>query len=774
MKRKNFICLIFFLLLINYFCGQYVLAVPAYPFKITVNTTDGLSAEIFMKGDEHQKYAVTTDGYTLLNTSDGWWYAAQSEEGFAVKSNYRLLGEGNESDELKRFKATCPKGITPKYSTNEPINKVLGVRRSKPIGPIVGERRALVILIQFRDLSFKKSRHEFEAMFNALNMHDNGLNGSVRDYYRFASQGQLDYVSDIYGPFTAKNNMSYYGSEESQVVDLCVEAILSLPDTIDYSRYDNDNDKIVDNVHIVFAGYGEEAGAPSQTIWSHEYPHRIALKKEVGYSFAGYSCSPELRGNRGENISHIGAACHELGHALGAMDYYDDNYKVGGEYLGTGQWDVMANGSWNDEGRTPANFNPYVRSAIFGWNSQVVLLGDQHITMPKMIEGNASQTPVYRLDTEVEGDYFLLENRQQESFDAAIPGAGLMIYHVHPDFESYRLTNTINCTHPQGFYPVCSSYSEPSLKSYGNINSNGCPFPGNNHVRTFSSSTSPTAKAWNGSPAKLAINNITISSDSIVSFTTGNIVEPGEPDLPNKKELVYSEDFESGLNDVEIVSVEGSNVWRSYKKGNLVINGELIPTPSEGKGILMLYSPMGNNASESELIGPYIDIESLRDYTISFDICNFAVPGSLTPQFKLIIEDDYEGREYVVYSLNEIKEQWERVVLPLRFIGNHFRYKLNGNIYAGGIFIDNFCVYQNNTASVQSVSLSSGLKYKSIGKGISVESNRICHMKLYSTKGFVYYESDIIPHEPIVVRNVPRGVYILSTDDGEWNKISIR
>ena len=77
-----------------------------------------------------------------------------------------------------------------------------------------------------------------------------------------------------------------------------------------------------------------------------------------GMKIDRYSCTPELRGNRGGGISRIGPCCHEMGHALGAMDYYDTDYTTGGSFEGTGVWDVMAQGSWNNDGITPGTFQP--------------------------------------------------------------------------------------------------------------------------------------------------------------------------------------------------------------------------------------------------------------------------------------------------------------------------------------------------------------------------------------------------------------------------------
>lgn len=694
-------------LLVNFIGISRSFAVPAYPRKVVVSDANGNPVEIFMRGDEHLKYAQTTDGYTLLSDTKGWWYASLVDSNTVIKSDYMLMSKEDETDELRKFKLECPKGIVPKHKLKPETYRTQGVRVVRSNNPVLGERRALVIMMQYRDLVFKKTREDFEALFNQIGYNENGATGSVRDFYKFASQSQLDYVSDVYGPFTAQNPMSYYGAnranggDDMRPLELCIEAVNNLPSDIDYSVYDNDGDGLVDNVHIIFAGYGEEAGASSDAIWAHEYPHRINLKNEIGFSLAGYSCSPELRGNRGTGISNIGVVCHELGHALGAMDYYDTNYGTGGEYLGTGNWDIMAGGSWNDDGRTPPNFNPYVRSTVFGWNNQVVLGADQRISMSQMDINNPKQTVVYRMNTGSNDDYFLLENRQQNGFDAAIPGAGLIVYHVHPYIDRYNNTNTVNATHPQGLYPVCASYSEPSKKKYGNINSGECPFPGSKMVTSFSPDTSPAAVAWNGSAAQVSISNITMNvSDGSVSFTTGDeiIDEPENPDLPIEKELIYHESFETSISgQMAITSIAGKETWRTYAKGDFVMNADYIPQATDGRKILMLFSGKGNLLNESEVISPDIEVEPGSNYTISFNIYCEANPASDIPSFNLFVEDEYG--EYDIFNLKEATKQWKSVELPLTFAGDVFRYKLNGKVYMGGVFVDNLRLYKEEDAT---------------------------------------------------------------------------
>ena len=737
-------------------CGN-VFAVPAYPGKVIVKTASGREAIIFMQGDEHCKYAFSSDGYTLVSDTAGWWYANLSADGKLMKTNHRLaLGE-DETEELRAFKNSCLKSLTPRSPLIVVITRRgMNCNRSATNGSSVnGVRRALVILMQYKDLSFKQTNEDFDALFNELGYDKDGAIGSVRDYYRFASQGQFDYITDVYGPYTSTYNMSYYGTNASvggndaHAVDLCREAMKSLPKDIDLAQYDHDGDGLIDNVHIIYAGYGEEAGAPSYAIWAHEYPHLITMNNEIGYSLAGYSCSPELRGNHGNNISHIGVVCHELGHALGAMDYYDTNYATGGQYEGTGKWDIMAGGSWNDNGRTPPNFNPFVRSMVFGWSLVETLAPSQHIVMPSMMV-DADQSVVYKMETSSEGDYFLLENRQQQYFDAALPGAGLVIYHIHPNIERLSRTNTVNTTHPQGIYPVCASSSDPARKKYGNINSAECPFPGKSNVRTFAADSSPAAVAWNGSSTQVGIYSITQHpSDGSVSFSTSEeaVIDPGEPDTPTEKNLAYKESFESGnTKNITSLSIFGKETWRLYKKGDFVVGSTQIPDAIDGKGLIMLFSQKNSAMSISEARSDKISVEPGKNYVITADIQVVSISSSPTPQLTVYAEDQYG--EYNLFTLNEVTTEWRTIEMPIVFADSTFCYTLHGTIYAGGIFVDNIRLYKEEEVS-----------------SIRQSKNAGNNFEVYHIDGSKASSSDMD------TRNFRHGIYIVKQSDGKTRKI---
>ena len=108
--------------------------------------------------------------------------------------------------------------------------------------------------------------------------------------------------------------MAFYGRNDIQGNDsnpyaLFMEAISNVANETDLSQYDMDEDGVIDNVHIIFAGYGEEAGAQANAIWSHEMTFGSYYEIQ-GMKIDKYSCAPELRGNSGGGISRIGCHCH--------------------------------------------------------------------------------------------------------------------------------------------------------------------------------------------------------------------------------------------------------------------------------------------------------------------------------------------------------------------------------------------------------------------------------------------------------------------------------
>ncbi|MGD2034591.1 MAG: M6 family metalloprotease domain-containing protein [Bacteroidales bacterium] len=501
-------------LILTCFSGQVLIAMPAYPYPVTYTQPDGSKIDIILRGDERIKWAVTSDGYTVLSNKKGFFeYAKLTQDGDMVPSGVIARDPGTRSAPEKAFLSSVKKELT--YSSTQVFKQKVAWENKSAVKeksfPKTGSHKLLCILVEFTDHTFSKSQNDFYNLFNQTDYSEDGATGSVKDYYAEASYGKLDLTVDVAGPYTAVHNRLYYGEndvlgDDMNPRELIAEAIAQADEAVDFSGYDNDHDGYVDGVYIIYAGHGEEAGAPDEAIWAHAW--NISPVVNDGVVISRYSCSAELRGNTGSNISRIGVICHEFGHVMGAPDFYDTDYSgSGGNFKGTGKWDIMATGGWNNGGATPAHHNAFTKTHIFNWAEATELNSDTTLTM---LNAASHDDDFYRFGTITEDEYYLMENRVRTGFDAEIPAEGLIIYHVHKDVLDVR--NRINAGHPQKMYPVCAYTSadpDSTPASYGNINSQECPFPGSGHVTEFSDNTLPGLKSWQGDNSGKILTNIT-------------------------------------------------------------------------------------------------------------------------------------------------------------------------------------------------------------------------------------------------------------------------
>ena len=207
--NKSFIKLILLSTTI-FLLPKTIYAVTAYPNKIKIVTTNGKPNYIYLKGDENFKYALSTDGYKLLCESSVWKYAETDQHGNLVASKFEYVAMEDESNELKQFKTNLNKQPI-QHNTNITKRSSASSANVRTNKPLVGTKHALVVLMQYSNLKYQHSKEDFQSLFNDIGYCKNKASGSVRDYYDFASSGQLEYISDIYGPYTSKYPMEYYG-----------------------------------------------------------------------------------------------------------------------------------------------------------------------------------------------------------------------------------------------------------------------------------------------------------------------------------------------------------------------------------------------------------------------------------------------------------------------------------------------------------------------------------------------------------------------------------
>jgi M6 family metalloprotease-like protein len=489
-------------------------AIPAYPGKLTVTLPNGKQVILTHRGDEH---------FSFFTDEEGNAYRRSANQG------------GFEQISMDKVREIWQSRLT---RANKARSIRAAKRIGKPAGNLIGTKKGLVILMQYADYSFvtKNVKAVFQDYFNKTGYTDYGMAGSVRDYFKAQSYGLFDLEFDVVGPYTAAHSMVYYGAHNGNEHDIRPEELIKeaceMADAdVNFADYDWDNDGEVNQVFVVYAGYGENYDNTADNIfanclWPHEWNLKYAginLRLD-GKDITTYACSCELDGIEGTNLDGIGAACHEFSHCLGLPDFYDSR----GDNYGMGSWDVMDQGNYNNNSRTPAGYTSYERM-FAGWFSPTELNTMTRIEGMKPLTESPEAYILYNENNR--NEYYLLENRQFDGFDKAIPGHGLLVLHVDYDETVWKdnLVNT-NTGHPR------MTYIPADNKLNYNTQSND-PFPSSKGVTSLTNYTTPAATLFNENTdgRKLMskpIDHITESEDGLISFVACRpelaIPEPGE------------------------------------------------------------------------------------------------------------------------------------------------------------------------------------------------------------------------------------------------------
>jgi len=512
------------------FYGSGALAVPNNLINFEQN--DGTSLNIYLQGDAVIHWYTTEDGYALLkNNNDIFEYATQDSYGNLVPSGVKARNTSErQSNELSVLSMTEKSLFYSNSQVNEfKANAAIGKENVSKMGgfPTTGTRKLLMILANFSNTTTTYTQTNFDNYMNQANY--NGT-GSFKDYYYEVSYGMLTINSTVTAWVKVPNTHDYYGPD-AKWAEFIRDAVNAADAAgVDFSQFDNDGDGKVDGVAVIHQGPGQEETSNTTDIWSHNWALSYGGFNVVkdGKTVDAYTCQPEKSGT---SIATIGVMCHEFGHNLGAPDYYDTDYATGGQFNGMGYWDLMDSGSYNGTpgGSKPAHHGAFTK-ILYGWVTPVTISSAAAISMT-----NSEQNKViYKYTTTTANEYYLLENRQKLGFDASIPGAGLMIVHVHKDAMTTYENNDLNATYPQKVYPVCASATGnpgTTSASYGSINTAGCLFPYSTKT-SFTDTTTPWAKSWAGALTAKPITNIVHNTTTKVvtfDFMGGGSVTPTAP-----------------------------------------------------------------------------------------------------------------------------------------------------------------------------------------------------------------------------------------------------
>ena len=502
--------------LISLVVASSIMAIPAHKGLKTHRQSTGKTISFYLIGDEFMHCARTIDRYTLLSIENGdMVYAILDNEGNMVASNVVASNPNEREKQEIDFLSSIDKNIffsqqqIQAFQSNRSFrDSELKVMRELNSGDFVRNPNLLVVLVNFTNATMQTSNiNQFKHQIKDTNYNTGNFTGSVRDYFFDNSFEQMDPNFQVIGPYTLNHPYSYYGADENYSYRMVIDAlnIADSVDNIDLSIFDNDDDGFVDLVHVIYAGQGEHYTGQTDQIWAHMWYVQDSPTYD-GVQLHRYSCSSEK--DAYNNCDGIGAVCHEMGHVFGLPDFYDTDYnESGGTASTTGTFDVMAEGSYNNDCLTPPYYSMVERSMI-GWATPDTITTNTTYSLEPIIESNNA----LHLDLDTD-EYLTLEYRKKVKWDEYIPAEGMIIFHaVGSKFENWEETNNINVDpNDRGFY------IEPAAGGPTNNSSASVAYPYNNIT------TKEGSYLRNGSFVNYILDNIHYDEDSNIVFTYVNM-----------------------------------------------------------------------------------------------------------------------------------------------------------------------------------------------------------------------------------------------------------
>lgn len=352
--------------------------------------------------------------------------------------------------------------------------------------PSTGAYNLLVIPVQFSDKPI--SDEQMDRLGKAFNgtSADTGWE-SVNSYYKKSSYGKLDMTFDVQKPFVTDKNYKYYEDYSGKItVDgetinktgdiLLLELALAYyAQSLDLTKYDTDNDGIIDAVYLIYSApvtYDSEANADS-IYWAYVTTYPTETQKydglEVGYYlFAGFDFMDEHTGN--SNDTYLGQEgytpykglkimaetyIHETGHLLGLDDYYDyEDAKGSGEGLGGA--DMM---DYN-----VGDHNAYSK-LILGWVDPTVITTTQTVTINAFESSGQFLMVLLDYDGTYFSEYLLIDLY-------ANTGLNFLGASQQNSLLYYDLTTKVGAEYGVRIYHISSSIKTPYNDDYGSFTDN--------------------------------------------------------------------------------------------------------------------------------------------------------------------------------------------------------------------------------------------------------------------------------------------------------------
>ena len=619
------------ILLVVFCLAMQCWAIPAPDDTFIIRQPDGTELEARWLGDENFHVLATADGQIILEDVLGYYsyanekgepsgiYARNSADRSAQDLMFLLpLDQESIFDALRK---EAPKVETLDYRTPEYIYKDV-MRMPTPNTKLtIGDIRGLVVLVQFSDIKFKSSnaQAQFVDYMNKEGYNEYHNIGSVRDYFYKNSMGVFRPTFDVYGPVTLSGTRESYGGVKADrnyagARNALSEALDTLIKwgTVDFSKYDNDGDGVVDFVYMFYAGIGSNYSGDTKAIWPHAWVFSPRKNLGSGKKAYRYACSNEIDGSAYQYNSNtdvlggIGNFVHEFGHVLGLPDFYDLDL-VNKKTLK--EWDVMDQGVYNcpwntdrSKNCTPPHFSAFERMSL-GWMTPTELYAVGEVRLDKLDDNVAYSIT----NPENPDEVFLLEYRTQQTWDQGHKNSGILLWHI--DYvQSVWTEKTINQDVNHMHVDI-----EEAVPNTGTYSLDSDVFPGTGKVREFEDFT-----FWDGSRAEVRIYDISESSDKTYALfkvdMEGVSSSSAEESSSSEEASSSSEEQSSSSEDVLSSSSNGAAGFsgKALVAGNVSVlrqgNTVLVQLSRHGKNTVRLFGLNGNVVYEKSFEGDRIAV----------------------------------------------------------------------------------------------------------------------------------------------------------------------
>jgi immune inhibitor A len=506
------------------------------PYKVV--QPDGSYVTICLHGDEFLNFTTTSDGYTVVKRPDGFYAYAELVGGNLVPTKFVAHDAVARTAAEKSFLYGVTKFVHPSVINSEKVRRMKSFNvkptSAKPKKIDYSKFRGLIILANFNDQQFapadtheffdsmanysgfRGTRHLVDTVYNHYTG-DYSFSGSIKDYYSDNSLGVFKPNFDVVGPVNI-NYSCHYANGANNGRELVKAACEAADPMVNFADYDLNNDSTVDMVYVIFAGLTSNfPGNDSTLLWAHSW-NLNGLKVVLDNTKLGrYACSCEIVGSPQFNlVDGIGVICHEFGHVLGLPDLYDTDYSgSGGQSDDPANWLLMSGGDHQHFDRVPVALGSYERYAL-GFTSPKLISSKGACTLNPISTSNEC----YRINSQQDSVYFLLENRQKTGWDAYAPGHGLLAFRVDSTDVNLWEDNSLNCDPAHNHFVllrVSKTYYNNRIEA-----AQTDPFPGSNGATSITNSTTPNLRTWSGLDSKLGLSGIA-ENNGVITFNVDEL-----------------------------------------------------------------------------------------------------------------------------------------------------------------------------------------------------------------------------------------------------------